>query len=276
MPMGSRSGHGRTLPLLALCALAAGCEQARVTGEVLDALTGKPLEGALVKVQGTEFRATSRQDGRYAVPYAPGEVALEFEKPGFLPTRYLTGSDRKARLPAQPVRMYRLPPAPGLFGVDTASGAYRPLPSGTLCSSHERAWRGGGLYEPLTHYTVPSVGADAPRFAPGRVSFVLYRAGEVSPREEVPFLRRDTDEFELLKVEADGTVLQRALSRDLTRKIRPAARTDAGNGLWVLSYELPAGVYAFVNTHRRTPDQGLPFRVGTPSTEPASTCRPNP
>lgn len=275
MPMGSRSGPRRMLPLLALCALAAGCEQARVSGEVLDALTGKPLEGAVVKVQGTAFQATSAPDGRYAVPYdAPGQVALDFEKPGFLPTRFQATAERRARLPAQPVRMYRLPPAPGVFGVDTASGAYRALAAGPTCDTRERAPRGGGRYESLTLYTAPAVAADAPRFAPGRVSFVLYRAGELSPKEEVPFLGRDADEFELLRVEPDGTVLQRGLSRDLTRKIRPAARTEAGTGLWVLSYELPAGVYAFVNTHRFDPDQALPFRVGTPAREPASSCRP--
>ncbi|MDZ7804151.1 hypothetical protein [Thiohalophilus sp.] len=55
-----RSGFVRTaisgLTLLSMSVLFAGIAEAMVTGQVTDAATGKPVAGAVVKVQGTDHQ----------------------------------------------------------------------------------------------------------------------------------------------------------------------------------------------------------------------------
>jgi len=99
-PPRSRVALMRILPLVAALtattgfvhdvgAQAAGTAQpaarrARITGRVLDAASGQPVQGANVQVVGTSVAATTNEDGRFAIPSAPvGVYSVEARRIGF-------------------------------------------------------------------------------------------------------------------------------------------------------------------------------------------------
>jgi hypothetical protein len=82
----------RTIPVLAglLCFAAPAAGQistsGRITGRVLNAETGLPIERAEVQVGGTLLRAATDLDGRYYVPNVPpGRHTVEIRKIGYTP-----------------------------------------------------------------------------------------------------------------------------------------------------------------------------------------------
>lgn len=63
---------------------------AGVTGRVLDAITARPVPGALVTIEGSAIRATSDSAGRYALPrVAPGPQVLRAIRLGYAPVRHV-------------------------------------------------------------------------------------------------------------------------------------------------------------------------------------------
>ncbi|HWP38861.1 MAG TPA: TonB-dependent receptor [Gemmatimonadales bacterium] len=80
-------------PALALLALAAGAVRAqqgpvRITGVVVDDLTGQPIAGALIVIVGANDSTMANRDGRFEFSgLAAGAFALEARQIGFQPVR---------------------------------------------------------------------------------------------------------------------------------------------------------------------------------------------
>lgn len=55
-----------------------------VQGQVTDAVSGNPIAGAQVCIQGTNQCATASENGNYSIPDVPGEHALDVTAPGYI------------------------------------------------------------------------------------------------------------------------------------------------------------------------------------------------
>lgn len=105
------------LPLAALMAVLAGCNQASLRGTVLD-VTGDALPGVAIHVEGFEFEALTNALGEYRIRCAPGKARFTFSKTGYAPRRLEKEMPDALAVVAPPIRLWPLPPSAGVYLYD--------------------------------------------------------------------------------------------------------------------------------------------------------------
>ena len=62
--------------LAVFCTLTVAAQKQTVTGKVIDAVTGKPLDGATIKLKSTATGTTTASDGSFTIDAAPNSILL--------------------------------------------------------------------------------------------------------------------------------------------------------------------------------------------------------
>lgn len=88
----------------------------RIEGEVRDE-SGKPLPGAVARVEGSTFSSTTDGRGRYSIDYAPGKIVVVFAKDGHLSDTLRVELATKSHFPAAPITLLTIPKDAGFFWV---------------------------------------------------------------------------------------------------------------------------------------------------------------
>lgn len=111
------------LPLLLV--VASSCKKAAIKGEVLDGF-GKPVDNALVQIDGTQFEAHTNGSGKYSVGYVPGSsISVSITKPGYTGTSFKASIATESTYPAASVTIFKIPSDSAISVI--AGGKYVPL-----------------------------------------------------------------------------------------------------------------------------------------------------
>jgi len=129
---------GEICLFLFLCAITGCGSRPKVEGVVLDNF-GKPVSDAKVMIAGTTLAAKTGRDGRYAVPFVPGQFTVRYESPGHVAEERSFTIASEVSVPAEAVTLLRLPPKPGIWLVETEG--YAPIAQGLVleCIEQQRA-----------------------------------------------------------------------------------------------------------------------------------------
>lgn len=100
-----------------LVSVVVGCNPVRISGTVVH-VNGEALPGVAVTVEGTDYQALTNELGQYEVGFRPGRVILRFAKTGYTPGKAEVFVDAYESVPAEPVELWPLPSAPGVYLFD--------------------------------------------------------------------------------------------------------------------------------------------------------------
>ncbi|MFI3185105.1 MAG: carboxypeptidase regulatory-like domain-containing protein [Methylococcaceae bacterium] len=176
-----------SLSIAAVSILFAGCDSKKIEGQVNDPF-GKPLAGANIQVELTQFAATSEADGRFILDYAPGQFTVKISKTGYTTQNIPLSIQQKTKLPLQPAVLYPIPETEGMFLL-SESGLQRVSDDCKVSVSTQKI---GGGWEGQTLWTF-SVNAqnglksDFPKW--GELTFIDRVSAHIEPVK----LRRDDE-----------------------------------------------------------------------------------
>jgi hypothetical protein len=243
---------------LGVAILLSGCERKQLVGKTTDVF-GRPLAGVSVKIEKTEFQASSKSDGSYALDYAPGSFVVVFSKAGYTTMHLDLNVAQLTRMPLETVMLYPVPEQAGVYllGPDGLT----PLAEARMRQTMQRNTFGGDLRVSVpTSSTVTATG--------GRIRFI------------------DTDPRHLLLAAPDrsGLFYEAAFiflaSNVKIRRLVDTSTEEVGaEKLQVRSATLQPGQYAFVEMidnqfQGAQPGKAcFPFQVAGTSTSP-SPARP--
>lgn len=98
--------------------------QGLLTGRVLDNF-GRPVKGAYVSIVDTTLSATTDADGKFQLPYIPGQLRVSVEAPQHTPFQYPLSLMSATTVPLEDVWLIREPSGEGMFQL-SGTGWNRP------------------------------------------------------------------------------------------------------------------------------------------------------
>jgi hypothetical protein len=249
-----------------------------IEGVVVDIYSRKPIPDVDVGVEATEYSAKTDRNGRYSLPYTPGNLTIVFQKDGYFRSMGSYDLPTESGLLPDTVKLRREPPGSGVYVVDMQTGEYKELEQGTMCDQEWSEHYGGTYWRTGNRYLIDVEPASRNLVSPGQVTFVQYEVEQLAPSEIDLGQTTKTRGLELVSVEDSGYVLIRNTSfgrvlRDLTYKRAPVSERVLSNSLILTTYDLGHGTYALLSTRQRIPILGYPFTVGTPNNRPTSICK---
>lgn len=233
-------GAAQIVLLLVLLLLSSGCgRKAQITGQVKDGF-GKPLAGVSVSLQGTTFQATTGSDGNYAVPYVPGNVAVNYQKLGYTSALLTFNIATEAAYPAEAVTLYLLPQGVGVYYY--GENDYRELARGAI--SLEKREEQPRFDNEQLFYNAPI----KELIYMVRGDFLHLPAGKT-----LRFIDTDTSHRKrLFRLSGGNEILRRSQTAIGTvsykAELRPEVIRSLSPELPVKEVTLPTGRYAFVTT----------------------------
>lgn len=107
-----------------------GCsKKAQIVGEVLDNF-GTPLKGANISIDGTTFKATTDEKGKYSIGYVPGKIKVLIGKEGYTSAELTLDIASESTYPAKSVTLYKIPVKPWIYLIGDSD--YIPLNRGSF------------------------------------------------------------------------------------------------------------------------------------------------
>jgi Carboxypeptidase regulatory-like domain len=130
-----------------VCLILAGCEKAKVVGQVVDQ-NDSPLESVHISISNSELSTQSNNEGKYKINYLPGKFSVEFKKNGYANSSIQLEIDTESRFPAKKVILWKVPVSRGVFLLE--GGDYIPLKESSVSIR-------GNLMQTITGIKTPSL-----------------------------------------------------------------------------------------------------------------------
>lgn len=204
-------------------------EKAKVVGEVFDGF-GSPLKDVTVSIEGTTFKATTNEKGKYSVGYVPGKIKISFIKDGYASAALSLDIAAEATFPAQVMTLYKIPSSEGIYLFGKAD--YMPLRRGKISFRSKKfpfSWN-----RPLFEETYAALG-----------EFV-----SIEKATKLKFLDNDKINQQLFKLTDEGVILFRTKlwleTKDRAQMIKDESKKIA-EGIYIREAILEKGKYAFVS-----------------------------
>lgn len=124
------------------------CKGPAIEGFVKDGF-GNPIEGVIIKVEGTQFLAKTDKNGEYSIEYVPGDIKLNISKFGFTDTVFNLKIATETTYPLDTAIIYEFPREKGIWLMDFSANQYQQLKIGrTLLHSWSTSeWFTSKCYE---------------------------------------------------------------------------------------------------------------------------------
>ncbi len=221
-----------TLLMLASCGA-----RPRITGLIVD-IREKPLADATVQVAGTTLSTQTDSDGKYSLPYVPGQFTVSYSKPGFSTFSRNQNIAVEAEVPAETVMLIELPRSKGIFYV--ASNKYVQLAGVDIQSEEKRlpfSWIGTTaerIYTPVS---------------PGKWAQLLVPS--VPPEQKMLFLDNNGFNDTLVFIQPDDSIWKRSFRgvgmeyTDEAQGVNVSAE-EVQDGLFLWKIQALPGRYSFV------------------------------
>ncbi len=171
------------LLLVAIFTISGACGSKKIQGQVTDSF-GAPLSGVTVRIEKTQFLATSESDGGFTLEYAPGEFVIQFSLEGYTTEGIELSVHEKSSVPLQPVVLYPVPREEGIFLL-TEDGL-RDLSATCEVSEERRRYREGWAYLTKYTYRLQAWGGPEHDFEPGELTFIDSQGGQAVLVEVTP------------------------------------------------------------------------------------------
>lgn len=234
----------RTIALrfIALAALlSASCRrtppppEALIVGNVIDNF-GRPVEGAVITIRDSAFRATTNARGEFMVTFPPGAFQVRIEADHCAPFARDLQVTQAVRYPLGTKMLVRLPDeSPSAALVVTTEG-YRSLDRQTLARSRTRGWSGGSMQNCLEYRLQDAV----PTLRARDLTAVFPLGGFQLTRLDGDLVTRDN---------APDTI---ANCSGPVAPIRVQS-VNLGDRQFLAAAALPSGTYCFITSLRYNP-----------------------
>lgn len=230
----------RIFPLLAALVVLA-CRRAPpppepvIVGEVIDNF-GHPVQGAVLTIRDSAFRATTNERGAFSLPFAPGTFTFRIEADRCAPFTRELQVTQAMRYPLGTKMLFRIPDeSPSAALVATTEG-YRPLDRETLSRTRTRGWSGGSMQNCLEY----RLQDDVPTLRAKDLTAIFPLGGFLLTRVEGGLVARDN---------APDTIA------NCSGPVAPV-RVDSvnlGDRQFLAVRTPPSGVYCFISSQRYNP-----------------------
>ena len=196
----------------------------------------QPLAGVEVRVLKSAFSSTTRGDGGYSVPYAPGSFQVEYAKDGH--TTEIVDLDIQVAMtfPSEKIELLPIPTEPGVY-VLSESGM-------ESLSRAKFEWERTGLYGPTAAKKAFCTGDGGPKIPAGRVRVIDTRPDPLTPARLGGF----------------GLVMQQSWGdQESYMGLLEDTASEAGvEKILVRTFDAKSGSYAFVPTPQQN-ESGMNF-----------------
>lgn len=99
-----------------------------IVGNVIDNF-GRPVQGAIITIRDSAFRATTNVRGEFSITFPPGSFQVRIEAPQCVPFARELQVTQAVRYPLGTKMLFRIPEGARETAVVAAEEGYRPLPS---------------------------------------------------------------------------------------------------------------------------------------------------
>lgn len=206
-----------------------------IVGEVIDNF-GHPVQGAVLTIRDSAFRATTNARGEFTIPFAPGSFQVRIEADHCAPFARDLQVTQAVRYPLGTKMLFRLPDEPPSAALVVTTEGYRPLDRQTLARTRTRGWSGGSMQNCLEY----RLQDDVPTLRAKDLTAVFPLGGFLLTRLEGGLVTRDNAPDTIAN--CSGPVAPvRVESVNLGDRQFFAARTP------------PSGVYCFISSQRYNP-----------------------
>ena len=234
-----------------------GCSKTAIEGRVIDGF-GKPVQGATVKIIGTQFTSQTDESGEYSVSYVPGDISVSITKSGFTDASYSLKIATESTFPAEATTIYEIPEANGMFII--SDGVYKPLTPGKIQIMKDISQNYINTREQFTYY-IDFNQQDILSIKNSNNPFIILKNNVYTQTLIKLAYDMNGGNWALLRIlEKDwaGFIVK---GYDDSIQIISQANKIVKNNCEVVILNLPIGNYAFVQYEKRnyTPLQGQPY-----------------
>ncbi len=231
----------RIFPFLAAVFSALACRRSPpppepvIVGEVIDNF-GHPVQGAVLTIRDSAFRATTNERGAFSLPYAPGTFTFRIEADHCAPFARELQVTQAMRYPLGTKMLFRIPDeSPSTALVATTEG-YRPIDRETLARTRMRGWSGGSMQNCLEY----RLQDDVPTLRAKDITAIFPLGGFLLTRVEGGLVARDTAPDSIANCSGP------------TAPVRVES-VNLGDRQFLAAHTPPSGVYCFISAQRFNP-----------------------
>jgi hypothetical protein len=238
---------------LILIAFICGCKKPIIKGTVVDNYN-RPIEGVMVKIEGTQFECKTDISGKYSVSYVPGKINMSFKKNGYSQSMKQFDISVEDFFPAETVQLIKLPEEKGAWFMGSDTLIF--IPSKTVLEHNEYGNAYGLFYNRYLYYCVIAIWDFTPIVQSSKHSFLV--------KTDNPFLLVKAFDYEkfnnVLYAKYFGGFANNSEGK-YTRILGNINKLD--DDVSLAEYTLSPGKYAFLeflNTPEKPYKEREPFR----------------
>lgn len=234
--------NSRTFALLATATLVvASCRRAPpppepvIVGEIIDNF-GHPVQGAVITIRDSAFRAMTNARGEFTIPFAPGSFQVRIEADHCAPFARDLQVTQPVRYPLGTKMLFRIPDDPPSAALVATTEGYRPLDRETLARTRTRGWSGGSMQNCLEYRLQDAV----PTLRAKDLTAIFPLGGFLLTRVEGGLVARDTAPDSIANCSGPAAPVR-------------VESVNLGDRQFLAAHTPPSGVYCFIPSQRYNP-----------------------